>query len=125
MIEGVETNLGRQYYIEGSISFERVLYANAASRHVETFEHILKHPSEPCKILIRARRVLSTHMQPDDLELEPEDTIPTDKPILCALNQCYVFPIGHLVLDAVVPDGDRKELESLVLSRKHNLISQK
>ncbi|MBI3985943.1 MAG: hypothetical protein HY343_03430 [Lentisphaerae bacterium] len=125
VIEGVETNFDRQYYIEGSIRFERVLYANAASRYVETFEHILKFPSEPRKILIRARRVFSTHMRPGDIKLEPEDAIPNDKPALCAFNQCYIFPIGHLVLDAVVPDIERKEIESVILSRKHNLISQK
>lgn len=120
------------YYVKGELQIDRVLYANSAGLYTENLRYYVKHPEKPQSVLVPARRLMFEHMnQNDPPHLEVDGWMvsglsekPGEVSLMLALNQVYMFPIGDLVLEAVVPKDREAELKEVLAKRKHNLVNQ-
>ncbi|MFA6356246.1 MAG: hypothetical protein WCY23_03960 [Candidatus Omnitrophota bacterium] len=126
--------IGPIYYIDGKVKLKKIIYINKYSRFIEDYTHYFKNPSVEAKILIPAKRVNPLSLKSfdggknDSIVLKPSSEwgAPIDsQDILVGLNQCFIFPIWHLVLDSVVPDGQKDEMIKLINKRHNNYIESK
>jgi hypothetical protein len=124
----VET-IGPIYYIDGKVKFKKIIYINKYSRFIENYTVYFKNPSVETKILIPANRVYIDNHDKVNRKINPIVLKPSfwDAPIgnqdiLVGLNQCYIFPIWHLILDSYVPDEQKDEMITLIQKRQNNFI---
>jgi hypothetical protein len=107
------------YYIRGKLKIHEVLYLNPQNRYPDNYKHYLKDLTQERDVLLPARRVHWDHMTKDDLKVTPTIELPTD-PAIMVLNVDYVFPIGGLVLQSVVPGDKEAEAEGLIKNRSND-----
>ena len=72
-------------------------------------------------VLIGAQRVYLTHMR-DDVKVTPTTSNISTGQVLMVMNVDYVFPVGGLVLQSVVPRD--KEVQALGILRKRSEMKE-
>ena len=104
------------YYIKGTLKIQEVLYLNPNNRYPDSYKYYLKNLKAEREVLLPAQREHWDPMKKDDLKVTPTSNVTTGKTMM-ALNVDYVFPIGGLVLQSVVPKDREVEAEKLIEAR--------
>ena len=105
------------YYIRGKLKIHEVLYLDPHNRYPDNYQHYLKDLTVERDVLLLAQREYWDPMKEDDIKVSPTSfQIPKGSAIM-VLNVDYVFPIGGLVLQSVVPRGKETEVMELIQGR--------
>ena len=113
------TNEGKTltaYYIKAKLKIAEVLYLNPNNRYPDNYMYYLSHMDTQQDVLILAQRVYSDHMKTDAVKVTPTENI-LKGAVVMILNVDYVFPVGGLVLQSVVPDGKTAQALELIQKR--------
>ena len=122
----VKGSVGSQmYYIYGSLKISEILYINKNSRFIDNYTYIERHLDETYSIVIPATQVyfdIYSDKVPtiDDFILQPSFGamgLEQDKEMIFLINQVYLFPLGDLILESVVPNGKESVARELINER--------
>lgn len=113
----------KQYYIIGKIKISKILFINENSRLIDDYKHLKRTLNEEHEIIIPSIRLYFDHMKKDDVTIVPN--IPSTykisgKELIVPLNQIYLYPLHHLVLEDVVPDGKDNIVTEIIAARANH-----
>lgn len=108
------------YYTKGTLRIESVLYLNPDNRYPDSYKYVLRHLKDEHAVMLPGYRAYFDcdwgSKGDEEIRIRPDPKIPEEETIY-VLNFDYVFPIGGLVLQSIVPLEDEPKLIEILQVR--------